>query len=73
MQLRAEVVSLDALSGHADQGELIEWMRPLAPRLKKVFLVHGELTQGAALAEVIRKEFKLEVQQPSRGHSFLLN
>jgi metallo-beta-lactamase family protein len=73
MQLRAEVVSLDALSGHADQSELIEWMRPLAPGLKKVFLVHGELAQGAALAEVIRKEFKLDVQQPSRGHSFLLN
>jgi metallo-beta-lactamase family protein len=73
MPLRAEVVSLDALSGHADQRELIEWMRPLAPRLKKVFLVHGELSQGAALAEVIRKEFNLDVQQPSRGHSFLLN
>jgi metallo-beta-lactamase family protein len=73
MQLRAEVVSLDALSGHADQGELIEWMRPMAAHLKRVFLVHGELKQGAALAEVIRKEFKLDVQQPSRGHSFLLN
>ncbi len=72
MQLRAEVVSLSELSGHADQRELIEWMRPLAPRLKKVFLVHGELSQGAALADVIRKEFKLDVQQPSRGHSFLL-
>ena len=73
MQLRAEVVSLDALSGHADQGELIEWMRPMAAHLKKVFLVHGELSQGAALAEVIRKEFHIDVQQPSRGHSFLLN
>ena len=73
MQLRAEVVSLDALSGHADQRELIEWMRPLAAHLKKVFLVHGEPSQGAALAEVIRKEFRLDVQQPSRGHSFLLS
>ena len=73
MQLRAEVVSLDELSGHADQRELIEWMRPLAPRLKKVFLVHGEPAQGAALAEVIRQQFKLDVQQPSRGHSFLLS
>jgi len=35
--------------------------------------VHGEPAQGAALAEVIRKEFGLDVQQPSRGHSFLLN
>ncbi len=72
MQLRAEVVSLDALSGHADQHELIEWMRPMAAHLKRVFLVHGDLAPGAALAEVIRKEFHLDVQQPSRGHSFLL-
>lgn len=72
MQLRAEVVSLDALSGHADQRELIEWMRPMAAHLKRVFLVHGEIAAGAALAEVIRKEFHLDVQQPSRGHSFLL-
>ena len=72
VQLRAEVVSLDELSGHADQRELIEWMRPLASRRKKVFLVHGEPAQGAALAEVIRKEFRLDVLQPSRGHSFLL-
>ena len=73
VELRAEVVALDELSGHADQRELIEWMRPLAPRLKRVFLVHGEPAQGAALAELIRQEFKLDVQQPSRGHSFLLN
>ena len=71
--LRAEVVTLNELSGHADQRELIEWMRPLAPKLKRVFLVHGEPAQGAALAEVIRQEFKLDVQQPSRGHSFLLD
>jgi metallo-beta-lactamase family protein len=72
MQMRAEVVALDELSGHADQRELIEWMRPMAAHLKRVFLVHGELASGAALAEVIRKEFNLDVQQPSRGHSFLL-
>jgi len=35
--------------------------------------VRAARSQGAALAEVIRKEFKLDVQQPSRGHSFLLN
>jgi metallo-beta-lactamase family protein len=73
MPLRAEVISLDELSGHADQRELIEWMRPLAARLKRVFLVHGEPSQGAELAAVIRNEFKLDVQLPSRGHSFLLN
>jgi metallo-beta-lactamase family protein len=70
MRLRAEVSSLDELSGHADQRELISWMRPLAGGLKKVFLVHGEPMQGAALKKVIEQEFQIETIQPSRGDSF---
>jgi metallo-beta-lactamase family protein len=70
VRLRAEVTSLDELSGHADQGELIEWMRPVARGLKKVFLVHGEPSAAAVLAKVIEKEFGIEVAQPGRGESF---
>jgi metallo-beta-lactamase family protein len=73
IRLRAEVVSLDELSGHADQRELIEWMRPIAHGLKKVFLVHGEPAQGAALARVIDKEYGVEAVQPARGESFVLD
>jgi metallo-beta-lactamase family protein len=73
MRLRAEVASLEELSGHADQRELIEWMRPVARGLKKVFLVHGEPKEGAALAKVITKEFGVEAVQPSRGDSFPLH
>jgi metallo-beta-lactamase family protein len=78
LRLRAEVCSLEALSGHADQKELIEWMRPIAQPgqngrvLKKVFLVHGEPAQGAALAELIRRTYGVETIQPSRGESFEL-
>ena len=67
MRLRAEVCSLDQLSGHADQKELIEWMRPIASGLKKVFLVHGEPEQGAALAQVIQKTYNVETVQATRG------
>ena len=70
--LRAEVCSLEELSGHADQKELIEWMRPFAKGLKRVFLVHGELAAGKALGDVIRKEYGLDVVQPARGDSFTL-
>jgi len=69
MRLRAEVASLDELSGHADQRELIEWMRPMAKTLKKVFLVHGEEAPGAALAALISKEYGLEAHMPARGES----
>jgi len=72
MRLRAEVAVLDELSGHADQRELIEWMRPIASGLKKVFLVHGEPESSAALAKVIRREYGVEAVQPGRGESFEL-
>jgi metallo-beta-lactamase family protein len=73
MRLRAEVVSLQELSGHADQGELIEWLRPIAKGLKKVFLVHGEPAPGAALAQLIKSEFGIEAVQPDRGDSVILS
>jgi metallo-beta-lactamase family protein len=64
-QVRAEVASLDELSGHADSGELLNWMKPMtagpkAAALKKVFLVHGETAQAAALAEAIRTEYGID-------------
>ncbi len=72
MRLRAEVEHLNELSGHADQRELLEWMRPLAKGLKKVFLVHGEPRQGEALARVIEAEYAIETVQPSRGESYVI-
>jgi metallo-beta-lactamase family protein len=69
MRLRAEVCSLTELSGHADQKELIEWMRPIVKGLKKVFLVHGETSQGAALAQLIQKTYGIETIQAERGDS----
>jgi metallo-beta-lactamase family protein len=73
MRLRAEVDVLNELSGHADQGELIEWMRPVARGLKKVFLVHGELEAANTLGQLITKEFGIEAVVPTRGESFQLN
>jgi len=68
-RLRAEVEKLDELSGHADQRELIQWMKPIASGLRKVFLVHGEPDQQAALKEAIEERFHLEVETPQRGQA----
>jgi metallo-beta-lactamase family protein len=71
--VRAEISSLDELSGHADQGELMEWLKPVAPHLKKVFLVHGEPAQSQALAAVIRSQYGVDAVAPSPGESFQLD
>jgi len=68
--VRAEISSLDELSAHADQGELIAWLKPLAPHLAGIFLVHGEAEQAQALAEVIRSQYGVEVAVPQPGQTF---
>lgn len=73
VRLRAEVVKLNELSGHADQAELINWMRPIAPTLKAVFLVHGEITQSQSLARSITSTFGIPALIPSRGESIPLS
>ncbi|MCP5118146.1 MAG: MBL fold metallo-hydrolase [bacterium] len=73
MRLRAEVVTLNELSGHADQHELLDWMKPMAATLKKVFLVHGEPAQSRALAAMIRQRYGVEAVVPSRGETFELS
>ncbi len=72
LRLRAEVETLNELSGHADQQELLAWMKPMAGTLKRVFLVHGEPAQSEALAQVIGERYGLDVVIPERGQSFEL-
>jgi metallo-beta-lactamase family protein len=73
MRVRAEIASLLELSGHADQRELLEWLAPIAPRLKKIFLVHGELPAQQTLAKLIDDRYHVPVSIPARGESFEIN
>jgi metallo-beta-lactamase family protein len=73
MRVRAEVDSLQALSAHADEGELLAWMQPLVGSLKKVFLVHGEPAGAAALQTAIQKQYAIETVVPAWGQSFELD
>jgi metallo-beta-lactamase family protein len=72
IRVRAEISSLDELSAHADYNELLDWMKPLAPSLRKVFVVHGEPSQSLAFAERIHTQFGLETVIPKPGESFEL-
>jgi metallo-beta-lactamase family protein len=72
MTVRAEVASLDELSGHADQNELLEWIEPMVPTLRKVFLVHGEPEQSKTLAGLLGTRYGLDAVCPSPGDTFNL-
>jgi metallo-beta-lactamase family protein len=70
MRVRAEIASLLELSGHADQLELLDWLAPIAPGLKRIFLVHGEPPAQQALARLIEERYHVPVAIPGRGESF---
>jgi metallo-beta-lactamase family protein len=73
MRVRAEISSLDELSGHADQAELLAWIKPLAPTLRKVFLAHGEPEQARTFARLLDSTYGLEVAVAAPGQSFEIN
>ena len=71
MRVRAEIASLDELSGHADQGELLEWIKPMAAQ-------PAQGVPGARRARAIRDagqaaarpRYGLEAVCPAPGQSF---
>jgi metallo-beta-lactamase family protein len=68
-KLKAEVVVLNGLSSHADHGELLRDLGPLAAAGTRVRLVHGEPDRAAALAEGLRGIGFTDVAIPDRGET----
>jgi metallo-beta-lactamase family protein len=67
--LRAEIVVMNSLSSHADHGDLLRALGPLAGTTKRVRLVHGEPERAEALAVGLREAGFKDVGIPDRGES----
>jgi len=63
-QLNAEVVVINALSGHADKNDLADFVSACLP-LKRIFLVHGEEDQLQIFADTLRR-IGLDVHIPEK-------
>lgn len=62
--VRARVKVISGYSAHADQPRLLEWLRPIRMKLKKVFVVQGEDGASEALAQKIRDELAIHTVIP---------
>ncbi len=70
--VRAAVVEMSGLSGHAGHSELRRWLEPLAAP-KQVFFTHGELASATSLAEELRRDRGWNTVVPRMGQSFELD
>ncbi len=56
----AEIVTINGFSAHADQTELLEWIKPMKKSLKAVFLIHGEFEKQKIFKQKIIEQFNLK-------------
>jgi metallo-beta-lactamase family protein len=69
VQVRAKIERLNALSAHADQGEILAWLDGFTAPPKRTFIVHGEPPAQEVLREKIA-ERGWDVVIPHRGEHF---
>ncbi len=70
VEVKARIEKVNALSAHADQGEMLRWLQGFKKAPKRTFIVHGEPPAQAALQEVIRKNLGWDTVIPSYGMNF---
>ena len=59
--VRAKIKVLDGFSAHADQSEILRWLRTFKKPPRMTYIVHGEPPAAKALAEAIREQLKWNV------------
>ncbi len=70
--VRCRVAEISAYSAHADQGQLLDWLKPMRISLKKIFVVQGEEGSSEVLAQKIRDNYAVEAAVPKLGEKYVL-
>ena len=64
VSVKLNVHILRGFSGHSSRKQLMDFVRMLDPKPKKIILVHGEGNKCLDLASSIHKEFRIETIAP---------
>jgi metallo-beta-lactamase family protein len=70
--VRCRVAKLNSLSAHADQNEIMRWLGGFQEAPRKTYIVHGEPSAQAVLAERIQRELGWDYVIPHHQQSFSL-
>ncbi|MDO9548679.1 MAG: MBL fold metallo-hydrolase [Candidatus Marinimicrobia bacterium] len=71
--VKAHIEQISGFSAHADYNEILAWLSSFNEAPRKIFVVHGEASQSAALGERIQASFNWETAIPKYLESFDLN
>ncbi|MEP5255463.1 MAG: MBL fold metallo-hydrolase [Winogradskyella arenosi] len=67
--VKATIKSIDSLSAHADQDDLLQWVKGIKNIPEEVFLIHGEPTALDALRVKLKAEYNWNISIPKLEES----
>lgn len=71
IEVKAEIVKISGISGHADKKGLIQWVLGFEEKPpKKVFIVHGEDHVCDSFADCLHNEYGIDSSAPYSGSVF---
>lgn len=62
--IRAKIRTIDGYSNHADQPQLLSWLRNMDSRPEKVFITQGEQQSSRSLSQAIRDHLGISTEIP---------
>jgi metallo-beta-lactamase family protein len=71
--VRAKIKTIDGFSAHADQGEILRWLKCFKKPPKKTFVIHGEPAASAALAALVSERLKWPTEIPRYSERIVLS
>lgn len=72
ISVRAHIYDLEGFSAHADQEQMLEWLKNLSCRPTNLFIVHGEYDAARQFAETIQKELGFSTYIPQYGETAII-
>ncbi len=70
IEIRARIMKLAGMSGHADKNGLLHWVEGFTQKPKKVFVVHGEDSVCKLFTECLKVEHGISAYAPYSGTRF---
>jgi metallo-beta-lactamase family protein len=71
--VRATIAEIGGFSAHADKTELLDWLKSLKKRPRKIFVVHGEENSAKQFADYVREQTDWDVEVPAYRDEFILD
>ena len=72
IEINANILRLEGMSGHADKDGLLEWINGFEKKPDRVFVVHGEESVADSFVNCLHTEYGYEAYAPYSGTTFNL-